>query len=98
MQRIGRTNETSNLPYLLFVKNRAAETTGRQKLNICFQCHSSARGGSGILPTVRDRKKDSGQARMTQKAQASKNPLKILSYHAIGTLHPILSLIFRLKS
>ena len=45
------------------VKNPAAETAGRQKLNICFQCHSRL---SGILPTVRDRKKDSGQARMTE--------------------------------
>jgi hypothetical protein len=30
------------------VKNPAAETAGRQKLNICFQCHSRL---SGILPT-----------------------------------------------
>jgi hypothetical protein len=51
------------------VKNLAAETAGRLKLNICFQCHSRL---SGILPTVRDRKKDSGlsasggQARMTE--------------------------------
>jgi hypothetical protein len=28
------------------VKNPAAETAGRQKLNICFQCHSRL---SGIL-------------------------------------------------
>ena len=25
----------------LFVKNPVAETAGRLKLNICFQCHSS---------------------------------------------------------
>jgi len=30
------------------VKNPAAETAGRQKLNIYFQCHSRL---SGILPT-----------------------------------------------
>ena len=31
-----------------YVKNPAAETAGRQKLNICFQCHSRL---SGILLT-----------------------------------------------
>jgi len=31
-----------------FMKNPAAETAGRLKLNICFQCHSRL---SGILPT-----------------------------------------------
>ncbi len=30
------------------MKNPAAETAGRLKLNICFQCHSRL---SGILPT-----------------------------------------------
>ena len=30
------------------MKNPAAETAGRLKLNICFQCHSRS---SGILPT-----------------------------------------------
>ena len=49
------------------MKNPAAETAGRQKLNICFQCHSRL---SGIFPDVRDRKKDSGQARMTETGYA----------------------------
>ena len=45
------------------MKTPAAEAAGRKKLNICFQCHSRL---SGTLPTVRDHKKDSGQARMTE--------------------------------
>ncbi len=61
--RVGVFDNKFNKFHGYVVKNPAAETAGRLKLNICFQCHSRL---SGILPTVRDRKKDSGQARMTE--------------------------------